>query len=258
MIPYFQIPPLHIVGSYALQPFGTLVVTGILLGAWMAQRRAREHGIERSEMSNTVFSAVAPGLLGARVFDYLFYGTGPLLSLGLSSYGGFLGALIGMTVYFTWFNRKAWLEYADIIVQSLVLGWIFGRLGCTVAHDHPGYLTDFFLAVQYPGGARHNLGLYEFVYTLVVLFPATLWLNAYERKKGYHLGLHVGAASLLYGPVRFVLDMMRSTDQVASDERYWGLTPAQYASLALTVYGAVMLSRALKRGPVRPARAKRA
>ena len=90
--------------------------------------------------------------------------------LGLSSYGGFFGGILGC---FIWSYRKKMplLPYANAVCFGLPFGWFFGRMGCFVVHDHPGKVTDFALAVSdYRFGAppfqpRHDLGFYEVLYS---------------------------------------------------------------------------------------------
>ena len=53
-----------------------------------------------------------------------------------------------------------------------------------------------------------------------------------------------------YGTARFVLDFLRATDLPYSDARYLGLTPAQFAALALVAYGVVRLARPTRRATV--------
>jgi phosphatidylglycerol:prolipoprotein diacylglycerol transferase len=105
-------------------------------------------------------------------------------------------------------------------------------------HDHPGRLTGFPLAVRFPGGARHDLGLYE----AIVLFAiaALLWrLWSRRRLEGRLLGL----LAVLYGFARFLLDFLRASDVAYADARYAGLTPAQYGSVLLVAWGAWRLAR---------------
>jgi phosphatidylglycerol:prolipoprotein diacylglycerol transferase len=47
----------------------------------------------------------------------------------------------------------------------------------------------------------------------------------------------------VYGAGRFLLDFLRADDVVYADARYLGLTPAQYAALALLAYAAWALAR---------------
>jgi phosphatidylglycerol:prolipoprotein diacylglycerol transferase len=112
------------------------------------------------------------------------------------------------------------------------VGWIFGRTGCFTAHDHPGQHTSFFLAVNYPGGPRHDLGFDELLFTIVM----TIVLFRYARKPRPP-GHIIGLAALMYAPVRFGLDFLRATDVAMPDQRYAGLTPAQWACLATMVLG---------------------
>ena len=216
MIPYFKIPSLPLFGPLELQPFGVLVAIGILVGSWFAQRRAEEEKIDLQEIRNAVAWAVVAGFIGAHWVAIIFYfperiiDEGPLVLLklwsGISSFGGFLGALVGLVGYYG-YKRKPWLHIAEIILQALVVGWIFGRLACTVAYDHPGQPTDFFLGHEYRDGVvRYNLGLYEFLYTLLVIFPLMLW--AYSKKP--RRGVIIGLVCVLYAPVRFGLDFLRS------------------------------------------------
>jgi phosphatidylglycerol:prolipoprotein diacylglycerol transferase len=157
----------------------------------------------------------------------------------MSAFGGFFGALAGLAIYFAR-RHRGWLVEADILVQALVVGWVFGRLGCTLVHDHIGTRTQFPLAVRFPNGPRHDLGLYEFLFTVLVLVPAVFALNRRPRRPG----TSVWVIALLYAPVRFFADFLRHTDLPAPDARYAGLTPAQYACIALATIGLALAWRA--------------
>lgn len=248
MIPYFRPSAVPLFGGLQLQPFGLLVGTAVLMGVWMAKRRARQAGVPEKEIQDAIFWAVVPGFLMAHWWTVFLYHPDWIETRGwtiifkfwegLSSFGGFFGALIGLTAYFKYL-RKPWLKHAEIIAQGLTLGWIFGRMGCSLVHDHPGKHTDFFLAVNYPDGPRHDLGIYEFLYTLVVLFPLSLWLHRRKARTGIYLVSMV----LLYAPVRFVFDFLRVEDRLEADVRYAGLTPAQYGCIAVFMIAVWLLMR---------------
>src|SRR6185503_19395405 len=163
---------------------------------------------------------------------------------GLSSFGGFLGAFLA----FMWFTRRAEiprLAYADSVALGLSVGWIFGRTGCFTAHDLPGRHTSFFLAVRYPEGARHDLGFYELLFTIVM----TAILFAYNRKPRPP-GRIIALAAVIYAPARFALDFFRATDVARPDRRYAWLTPAQWACLATAALGIYLWRR--RQPPARP------
>ncbi len=130
------------------------------------------------------------------------------------------------------------MPYADSVALGLAVGWIFGRTGCFTAHDHPGRHTDFFLAVRYPDGPRHDLGLDELLFTIVI----TIVLFLYARRPRVP-GRVIGLFATMYAPVRFGLDFLRARDVALPDERYGGLTPAQWACMACLAVGVWLLTR---------------
>ena len=237
MIPYFTVPRIHLFGPVAIEPFGLLVFAGILAGIWFAHRRAKQAGIPKDEIAGAVKWALAGGLLGAHIYYVLVIQPeqlkerGPFALLefwnGMSSFGGFMGALAGVASYFA-LLKKRWLRHADILVQALVAGWIFGRLGCTIAHDHIGRESTFFLAFSYPGGSCHNLGFYELLFTLFVILPTILLIHRASARPG----IYVVVVSLLYAPFRFLLEFLRD-----GGSRQFGLNLEQFSSIGLLCLG---------------------
>ncbi len=237
MIPYFELRRIPLSEDLSLAVFGLCVMAGVAAGALFAQRRAITLGFPQEEMAGAIVWAVIPGFLVAHVVEMLLYQPAAafldLRSLlafwdGMSSFGGFLGAVLGLAIYFRG-RRGGWVVHAEILLQALVVGWLFGRLGCTLVHDHVGRRSDFVLAIQFPGGARHDLGFYELLYTALVLLPAVLILNRKPRRPG----TTIFVTSLLYAPARFLGDFLRNTDLPGADPRYLSLTPAQYGCMLL-------------------------
>jgi phosphatidylglycerol:prolipoprotein diacylglycerol transferase len=141
-----------------------------------------------------------------------------------------------LTLFYRALRKRRWWLEADLIMQGLILGWIFGRFGCTVSGDHPGPRTTVPWAYPYPDGPRHNMGLYEMVFTLLVLLPATLLLHRFKPPVGSYVALNC----LLYGAGRFALDFLRATDTSDADPRYFGLTLGHYCSLGILLFGLVV------------------
>jgi len=252
MIPSYSGPTVFQIGPVAFPLFGFLVASGVFLGHAIALRLAAERRIPPDEIRAAAAWALGAGFLGAHVIDVLLYHpdklrTDGILTLlkvweGISSYGGFFGALVGVAIYFRRLAKPWWI-HADILVQGLVFGWVFGRLGCTLTSDHLGRLSQFPLAFVYAGGARHNLGFYELLFTVAVLVPAILLLRRREASRGYAPGIYVAVIACLYAPVRFFLDFLRATDIAHPDPRWFGLTGAQYFSIALLLLALWKLRR---------------
>ena len=244
MIPYFELREIHLPGGASLAVFGGLVAAGILVGAWFAERRARVTGIPPQDVPGAILSAVLPGLVLAHLLAVLPHAErwhpAALLEFwnGMSSFGGLAGAFVGLSVYY-WRSRRSWLPTADVLGQALVVGWVFGRLGCTLVHDHIGRPSELALAIQFPGGPRHDLGLYELLYTVLVLVPAVVVLNRRPRAAGRS----VAVLALAYAPFRFVADFLRQTDLPGADPRYLGLTVAQYGCVVLAAVGVAIALR---------------
>src|SRR5262245_18663923 len=162
MIPYFELREIPVGGGRSLAVFGTLVALGIFVGAWFVDRRARRMGISEREIAGAILSAVVPGLIVAHLVALVATeGIDPwsprvLFGFwnGLSSFGGFAGALLGLGLYYGR-SRRPWLPAADLLAQGLVIGWVFGRLGCTVVDEPIGGQSQFPRAVRSPAGPRH-------------------------------------------------------------------------------------------------------
>jgi phosphatidylglycerol:prolipoprotein diacylglycerol transferase len=156
---------------------------------------------------------------------------------GLSSTGGVLGGTAGVVLYFR-IRRVPFSRYADLFALALPPGWAVARLGCFSVHDHPGRLTTFPLAVAFPEGARHDLGLYDAL--LLGLISAIVYALA---RRGLLRDRLLPLVALLYGIGRFFLDFLRASDLPYVDARYFGLTPAQYVCIGFAVYSVLALWR---------------
>lgn len=249
-IPWFRAEPWLIPTPWgtplAIHPFGLLVATGVVLGAYLARWKAKRDGLHPETVMNLAGWVLIPGFVTAHVFDDLAYrpelvAENPLHLLmiwdGISSFGGFFGA-IGGAIAWRMHRRLPGLAFADPIAFGFPLGWLFGRTGCFVVHDHPGRVTTFFLGVEdyqvgYPPyQVRHDLGLYEVIWSAAVV-ALFLFLGRKQRPRGTYLAL----LAILYAPVRFGLDFLRATDFAQADARYFGLTPGHYAAIALLSVG---------------------
>jgi phosphatidylglycerol:prolipoprotein diacylglycerol transferase len=238
----------------SIKPFGTLVALGVYLGSAVAMRHARQRGMVEKKTSDFILWILVGGFLGAHMLDAIFYHPARLardplylfaLWEGLSSYGGFIGAVLGALAWKVQ-RRESVLPYVEVVNSAFPLAWVFGRAGCASVHDHPGRLSDAWFAVRWRHigenvVGRLDLGLIEMVLTipLAVAF-AILWRNKHDRP----LGFYTGIMCVAYAPVRFLLDFLREKehDILGGDPRYGGLTPAQWACFGLLALGIYFLT----------------
>jgi phosphatidylglycerol---prolipoprotein diacylglyceryl transferase len=246
VIPYFEQPKLHL-GPITIHAFGVLVATGILLALRLIRRRAPSLGLDPVQAERLAMRMIIVGFISAHIFDRIAYYprevlADPLSLLyiweSISSFGGFLGATIVAILFMRGRSDGLGWGYLDLIAYYFPVAWLFGRAGCAVAFDHPGLPTHFFLGQRFKDGVvRHNLGLYEALYTIVLV----VWFYRLGKGRRRGPGFFVGLLAFSYAPVRFFLDFLR-----IDDARYFGLTPGQYASVLLVVVALLILRRAFR------------
>lgn len=250
MIPWFRFTVFHF-GPLPIQVWGCFVALGMLVAMMIIWRRSEQLGLSRDTMLDLAVWLMIGGIIGARLFHIAFYEPGyylanPLEMLkvwhgGLSSFGGLAGAGVAFW-YFVWRRKIALaqlLPMADIFAFAAVFGWMIGRGGCFMIHDHMGAHSNCFLAIRSPDGPRLEMALLE----IVGLIPLGI-LFFVCRKKKLPQGWYVGILFVYYGVLRFVLDFFRATDIINPDARYLGLTPAQYFAILLVGCGSWFLLKA--------------
>jgi phosphatidylglycerol:prolipoprotein diacylglycerol transferase len=244
-IPWFELPHLSL-GPVTIQSFGVLTALGILCGVLLAQRAARRLGKDPQPIVDFAVVGVLAGVVGGHLAHLFFYHPEELADPwrvlmawdGLSSMGGLLGAIVAAWLWFR-ARRMHVSDYGDPWALGLAPGWGIARIGCFTVHDHPGVLTRFPLAVVFPDGPRHDLGLYEAI--LLLSIGALLWALF---RRGLLRGRLLPLLAVLYGIGRFLLDFLRAQDVPYHDARHLGLTFAQYVAVALVAWGIAGLARA--------------
>lgn len=226
----------------------------VAVGVWYVYRIAeREFNAGRTLLDMAPYFLIT-GFGCAHLVSLFFYFPDHLQSqdffsltnliTGLSAFGGLFGGALG-TYFFVSKRKLPYLPWLDILARGFSLAFIFGRAGCTLAHDHPGKATDFFLSVNYPpfqnypSGPRHDLGFYELLLWPLIFFVFRC-LSRKQRPDGFFIGLLI----LFYSPIRFGLDFLR-----LNDVTYTGLTLAQWSCIAVAPIG-VRLIQKTRQAPV--------
>jgi phosphatidylglycerol:prolipoprotein diacylglycerol transferase len=252
VLPYIDVPQ-YLFGYLPI--FGLLVASAVILGITIVRKRVRAHALDADRVESFINWMLLGGFAGAHIFDTLFYHPHELLTRpwsllffweGLSSFGGLAGAAIGCLLWKKFRNGgKSILAYMDLIASVFPISWILGRLGCASVHDHKGRMAEHasWLTVTFPDGRPYyDLGILEMLYAIVIsLVMVLLW------RRPQRVGTYLAVSSLLYAPVRFVLDFYRAEVGPTGDARYLGFTPAQWACVALFVFGVTVFFRRKER-----------
>jgi phosphatidylglycerol:prolipoprotein diacylglycerol transferase len=218
---------------------------------------------------------VLAGVVGARltwVLTHLDQIDSPLDVIavwegGLQFAGGFLAAIaVGLPTFLKWNRLQRW-QLLDGFAVAVLVGAGFGRLGCLSVGEHFGSESSFFLATRFEGSfgnvplgeqvregtlgpngpavveglAFHNPSLYEGI-SLFVMFAILWWVLRRRLTPGTTGGIFL----LAYAVSRFGFDALR-----VNDDRFAGLTGAQWMCVAMVPIGIYVLTR------VRPDLARR-
>ena len=229
--------------------------TAYLLFQWQVKKRKLT--VPSDLVMNMFFWAIVGLLLGARLFSTIIYDTtGRYLRepwlifwpfgdngqftgfMGMSYHGGVVGAVVAIVIYCK-IHKIDTLDWGDMLVQGIPLGYTFGRLGNFINGELYGKVTDSPLGMLFPqaqalptnldwvvdiankvgiaipdGAAFINLPrypsqLFEAFFEGIVLW-LILWFFSRTHKpfKGFSIALYMFG----YGLFRFFIEYFREPD----------------------------------------------
>lgn len=248
-----MIEELFRIGSFAISPFGVMLVFAFLASYVQLARNMRRLGLgTEDDTSALVVAAGLGGIVGAKIYyAILTRDPGSLLERsGLVWYGGFL--LGAAAVIFIMKRRRlpAW-PMVDAAAPALALGYGIGRIGCLLVGDDYGRPTDLPWGMKFPVGlppttagslreafgvdlpesmpddtllAVHPTQLYETTAALLI-WGIGLWL----LRKRLPAGVAGLAVLALLAVERFLVELVRVKD----DRFFAGFTAAQLLSVLI-------------------------
>lgn len=212
-------------GPITVYWYGIIVVTGIMLGCFVAIRRSRRHGVHPDKMLDVLLYSIIAGFAGARAYyvafswDYYRNHPGEIFSIwlgGIALYGGVIAAfLMGAWLCRRW--KIPFLYVTDAAVPGLILGQAIGRWGNFVNMEAFGTNTtlpwgmtgtDIVTYLAYhrdalsamgivvdPAALVHPTFLYESLWCFAG-FLLLLWRGKHRRFSGEITLLYAGWYSL--------------------------------------------------------------
>lgn len=242
---------------YGLMYLVAFIITYLLFTYQLKERKLQ---IQKDLVLDMFFWAIVGLLVGARAFAVTIYDTTgyylshPLQILvpfameggklrftglaGMSYHGGLVGATVALAIFMR-VKKLSILEWGDMLVAGIPLGYTFGRLGNFMngelygrittapwgvvfphAESFPGnlpWVRDFAAAAGIPvSGAlpvnfpRHPSQLYEAFFEGVVLW-LILWFIVRKRKP--YNGFVIAWYMIGYGAFRFFIEYAREPDK---------------------------------------------
>jgi phosphatidylglycerol---prolipoprotein diacylglyceryl transferase len=230
-----------------------LIAFAITYVLFMVQVKQRKLDADQDTVVNFFFWGIIGLLIGARLFSALFFDPtgiylrrpwlifwpfrdGQFVGLqGMNYYGGLVGAIVGFVIYAR-VKKIDILDWGDMLVAGIPLGYTFGRIGNFINAELYGRVTTASWGVLFPnarrfrasedwvqewaaevgieaGGAdalvnlpRHPTQLYE-AFAEGVLLWLIIWFVV--RKHKPYNGFIVGSYVIAYGLFRYVIDYFR-------------------------------------------------
>lgn len=233
-----------------------MMIVGVLIGAWLADRRAASRGERyRNMLLDMYVWIVLAGIAGARTWEMIFtwdeYVADPWARFaiwdgGMSIQGAILGGLAAALV-FAWRRRVNPWGLLDILAPSVILGQGIGRIGCLLSGDSFGRPVSevpwfppslgLIYSPESPAwevfGNRPLIpaeameGLFDFI-----IFA---FLILYRPRKAVP-GRTVLLYAILYSVTRYSLEFLRADSLLL-----WGVKVAQLLSLVVILITGLLL-----------------
>jgi phosphatidylglycerol:prolipoprotein diacylglycerol transferase len=232
-------PILFQAGPVTLRWYGVLIVTGILVAAWVAARYVERKGYSGDALWDLLLWILIPGLIGARLY-YVFiqsprgpegigyYLSNPLAILeiwsgGIHIFGAFIFGSISAVLYLRWRHLPA-LIYLDAVALGLPLGQAIGRWANFINQELYGPPTTLPWGLKIDAAARvapyndlalypdttlfHPLFLYESLWNFLG-FGLLFWISRrfeHVLRPGDLLLLYI----IWYPSGRFMIEFLRT------------------------------------------------
>jgi len=271
-------PILFEIGPLTVRTYGLLLAVSFIAGILLALRRSRARGLNQNQMINMSLLIMLAGIVGARIMYVIphwnefsanpldiispFQSSGSIGLTGLTTYGGFIAAVLVSILYLR-VNRLSIWKACDAFAPSIALGIGVSRVGCFMNGCCFGLPTESALGVVfpafsaagsfYPDVALHPAQLYNAVLGFG-LFGLLMWLDRKPRYDGF-----LFAVLLIAEPItRFFVDLFRYYESSMTLGSLGGvaLSVNQGISIVLIGLGLLLLGWARNRARQRSSRSR--
>lgn len=244
-------PKLVSIGSFYIPTYGVLVALGFLTGLFVMLRLAKRAGMNADNVTNLAFYCAIAGVLGAKLFMFLFdlpdylRDPGQIFTLETLQaagvfHGGFIVALL-TAIFYMRRHKMPVLQTMDVFAPGIVIGQAIGRLGCFAAGCCWGRECDLPWGVRFRSDFAapvpldkplHPVQLYESAANFLI-FAVLNRMCSKDHRPGSIIGWYL----VLYSTARFIVEFFRVHEQALVGP--FSLT--QWIALALLALGAGIL-----------------
>ena len=198
--------------------------------------------LNEDDIDNYFILFLLANLIGARLFDFIFYYPSKLfadpLSVlyiwngGLSFHGGLIGILIATYFYSKYKKVNLW-PILDLIALIVPLILAIGRIGNFINHELVGKIwqSDYCFNFATISGCRYPSQLFESFYSTILFI---IMIYVYKKKLPDGLTFFIGFT--LYGLFRFIFNFFRDDTLILLN-----LSMGQILSLLMFIFGLIII-----------------
>ena len=232
------------IGALSIRWYGVMAALGFITAMFLLEYNRKFANASKDQCSTLLFLAMISGVLGARIFyvvQFFHFYRNNLWGIiridqgGLVFYGGFLLALVTVTIY-SRIKKLDIIRILDIFVPALTAAHGLGRIGCFLNGCCFGRATTLWWGIKAPAGSALELAAGSAPLHPVQLLEAgenflLCVLFCYLLRK-VKRGVVISSYLAIYGFLRFFNELLRGDNVL-----YAGFTPAQWIGTLLCISG---------------------
>ena len=255
MLTYPNINPVIVqfTDKIAIRWYSLAYIIGFLFVSWFFKKQNKKlHILEEQHIDTILFYGMVGLIIGARLFDCLFYNFNytihhPLSIFavwngGMSFHGGLIGLFTGIITFAKKYKVKInAIRFLDICVVVIPFALMLGRIANFIngeLYGNVSYASPF--AMIFPTDQeqlpRHPSQLYEALTEGLLLF-ITMLILFYKTSLINKTGALGGIFCILYAICRFICEFFREPEI----NNLFGLTAGQHISVAMIIFAIVWI-----------------
>ncbi len=188
-------PVLLDLGPLQIRYYGLLYALAFLMGYFILRKLSKRFNIKEETVDDYMPYIILANILGARLFEVLFYNpsyyfSNPLKIFaiwegGLASHGAII-AIILVTYYFCKKRNIKTYNFLDMVAIPAALGASFIRIGNFLNSELIGKITSLPWGVYFTNysGLRHPVQIYQAIGHVIIFFILLSMLKLKNRKEG--------------------------------------------------------------------------
>lgn len=227
--------------------YGLVYLIGFLFGYYLIKKLSSKMKFPLGKIDDYIFYLMLFGILGARIFEVLFwnpayYFSNPIEIIkvwkgGLSFHGGFIGGVM-YTYFFCKKEKINFYRLSDLLMLPLSFFLFLGRIANYINSELVGKITSSSLGVNFNNETVNDELVYRHAYQIyaslknLLVFVILLPIYLFKKLKP---GVIFYSFVFLYAFGRFIVDFYKE------ESLYFGLGTGQWLNLIMIIISSYWL-----------------